>query len=75
MVLPMDRKKYWQLEGSSETDFKTVRINFRDVRTEFVDEKIFNNVKNFGLRLSGTDVASNFEINDIQIIFRQKSAK
>jgi hypothetical protein len=64
-----------RLEGSSETDFKTVRINFRDVRTEFVDEKIFNNVKNFGLRLSGTDVASNFEINDIQIIFRQKSAK
>ena len=64
-----------RLDGSSETSFKTLHIKIREARTEFVDKKIFNSVKNFGLRLEGTNVASNFEINDMQIIFREKSAK
>ena len=64
-----------RLDGENETDFKTLRVNIRNARTEFSDESVFNNVKNFGLRLSGTGVASNFEINDMQIVFREKSVK
>lgn len=64
-----------RLDGSSETEFKTLRINIRKARTEFENEKIFNNIKNFGLRLQGTNVATNFEINDMQVIFREKSVK
>ena len=64
-----------RLDGSSETEFKTLRINIREARTEFENEKIFNNIKNFGLRLQGTNVATNFEINDMQVVFREKSVK
>ena len=63
------------LEGSAETSFKTLRINMREAKTEFIDKKSFNSVKSFGLRMSGSDVATDFEINDIQIIFREKSVK
>ena len=64
-----------RLDGNNETEFKTLRINMREAKSEFTESQAFNNVKNFGLRLSGTDVNSNFEINDMQIIFRQKSVK
>ena len=63
------------LEGDAETDFKTLRVNMREAKTEFVDKKAFNSVKSFGLRLSGSDVATDFEINDIQVVFREKSVK
>jgi len=63
------------LEGDAETSFKTLRINMREAKTEFVDKKSFNSVKSFGLRMSGSDVATDFEINDIQVIFREKSVK
>ena len=64
-----------RLDGDNETEFKTLRINMREAKSEFTESQAFNNVKNFGLRLSGTDVNSNFEINDMQIVFRQKSVK
>ena len=63
------------LDGSSEVDFKTLHIPIRKAKTEFVDKKAFDKIKGFGLRLSGSDVATDFEINDIQIIFREKSVK
>ena len=63
------------LEGDGETSFKTLRINMREAKTEFIDKKSFNSVKSFGLRMSGSDVATDFEVNDIQIIFREKSVK
>ena len=63
------------LEGDSETEYKTLRINMREAKTEFVDKKAFNSVKSFGLRLSGSDVATDFEINDIQVVMREKSVK
>ena len=63
------------LDGSSETNFKTLHIPIRKAKTEFVDKKAFDKIKGFGLRLSGSDVATNFEINDMQIIFREKSVK
>lgn len=63
------------LDGSSEANFKTLHIPIRKAKTEFVDKKAFDKIKGFGLRLSGSDVATDFEINDIQIIFREKSVK
>ena len=64
-----------RLEGDGETEFNTLRINMRQAKTEFVNPDAFNNVKNFGLRLDGTDVSKDFEINDIQVVFREKSVK
>ena len=63
------------LDGSSESTFKTLHIPIRKAKTEFVDKKAFDKIKGFGLRFSGSDVATDFEINDIQIIFREKSVK
>ncbi len=63
------------LDGSSEANFKTLHIPIRKAKTEFVDKKAFDKIKGFGLRLSGSDVATDFEINDIQIVFREKSVK
>ena len=63
------------LDGSSEANFKTLHIPIRKAKTEFVDKKAFDKIKGFGLRLSGSDVATDFEINDMQIIFREKSVK
>ena len=63
------------LDGSSESNFKTLHIPIRKAKTEFVDKKAFDKIKGFGLRFSGSDVATDFEINDIQIIFREKSVK
>jgi len=63
------------LDGSSETEFKTLHIPLRKAKTEFVDRKAFDKVKGFGLRFSGSNVALDFEVNDIQIIFREKSVK
>lgn len=63
------------LDGNSETNFKTLHISIRKAKTEFVDKKRFDRIKGFGLRFSGSDVATNFEINDIQVIFREKSVK
>lgn len=63
------------LDGSSETEFKTLHIPLRKAKTEFVNRKAFDKVKGFGLRFSGSNVALNFEVNDIQIIFREKSVK
>ena len=64
-----------RLDGNNETEFKTLRINMRESKAEFTEPKAFNNIKNFGLRLSGTDVNSNFEINDMQVVYREKSVK
>lgn len=63
------------LDGNSETNFKTLHIPIRKAKTEFVDKKRFDRIKGFGLRFSGSDVATDFEINDIQVIFREKSVK
>lgn len=63
------------LDGNSETNFKTLHIPIRKAKTEFVDKKRFDRIKGFGLRFSGSDVATDFEVNDIQIIFREKSVK
>ena len=63
------------LDGNSETNFKTLHIPIRKAKTEFVDKKRFDRIKGFGLRFSGSDVATNFEVNDIQVIFREKSVK
>jgi len=63
------------LDGNSETSFKTLHIPIRKAKTEFVDKKRFDRIKGFGLRFSGSDVATDFEVNDIQIIFREKSVK
>ena len=63
------------LDGSSESNFKTLHIKIREAKTEFSDKKAFDKIKGFGLRFSGSDVATDFEINDIQIIFREKSVK
>ena len=63
------------LDGSSETQFKTLHIKIREAKTEFSDKKAFDKIKGFGLRFSGSDVATDFEINDIQVIFREKSVK
>lgn len=64
-----------RLDGNNETEFKTLRINMRESKAEFTEPKAFNNIKNFGLRLSGTNVNSNFEINDMQVVYREKSVK
>jgi hypothetical protein len=63
------------LDGNSETAFKTLHIPIRKAKTEFVDKKRFDRIKGFGLRFSGSNVATDFEVNDIQIIFREKSVK
>lgn len=63
------------LEGSTDTEFKTLHIPIRKAKTEFVDKKALDKLKGFGLRLSGVDVSKDFEINDMQIIFREKSVK
>ena len=63
------------LDGNSETNFKTLHIPIRKAKTEFVDKKRFDRIKGFGLRFSGSDVATDFEVNDIQIVFREKSVK
>lgn len=63
------------LDGNSETNFKTLHIPIRKAKTEFVDKKRFDRIKGFGLRFSGSDVATDFEVNDIQVVFREKSVK
>ena len=63
------------LDGDSEVNFKTLHIPIRKAKTEFVDKKAFDKLKGFGLRFSGSDVATDFEVNDIQIVFREKSVK
>ena len=63
------------LDGNSEVNFKTLHIPIRKAKTEFVDKKAFDKIKGFGLRFSGSDVATDFEVNDIQIVFREKSVK
>ena len=63
------------LDGDSEVNFKTLHIPIRKAKTEFVDKKAFDKLKGFGLRFSGSNVATDFEVNDIQIVFREKSVK
>ena len=68
-------EKLADLEGSLETSYKTLKLNLRTIKTEFDDSKAFDSIKSFGLRLDGEDIETDFEINDIQIVFRPKALK
>ena len=63
------------LEGTNETNNKTLHVKIKDVNNTFDTIDAFKKVKSFGLRLDGEDIEPDFEINDIQIIFRGKSVK
>lgn len=63
------------LEGTNETNNKTLHVKIKDVNNTFDTTDAFKKVKSFGLKLDGEDIEPDFEINDIQIIFRGKSLK
>ena len=63
------------LEGTNETNNKTLHIKIKDISNTFDTTDAFKKVKSFGLRLDGEDIEPDFEINDMQIIFRGKSVK
>lgn len=62
------------LSGSSDTTYRTLKIKIRGVSTTV--HNAFKRVKSFGLKFvkSNSD-RINFEINDIQIVYRLKSIR
>jgi len=68
-------EKLADLDGSLETSYKTLHLKIKDIKNEFADSNAFNAIKSFGLRLDGANIEEDFEINDMQIIFRPKAIK
>jgi len=68
-------EKLADLDGSLETSYKTLHLKIKDIKDEFADSNAFNAIKSFGLRLDGANIEEDFEINDMQIIFRPKAIK
>jgi len=61
------------LSGTNDTTFRTKKIKMRSLSTTIYDA--FKKVKSFGLIFSGSNMEDDFEINDLQIVFRPKGVK
>jgi hypothetical protein len=61
------------LSGTNDTTFRTEKIKMRSLSTTIYDA--FKKVKSFGLIFSGSNMEDDFEINDLQIVFRPKGVK
>jgi hypothetical protein len=59
------------LSGTSDTTYRTLKIKLRNVSTTVYNA--FKKVKSFGLIFSGDNMEDDFELNDIQIVYREKS--
>tara|TARA_R100000808_G_C2155533_1_gene168438 strand:+ start:284 stop:2752 length:2469 start_codon:yes stop_codon:yes gene_type:complete len=62
------------LSGTNDTTYRTAKIKIRSVSTDVHDD--FKRVKSFGLKFVKADSErTNFEVNDIQIVYRLKSIR
>ena len=62
------------LSGTNDTTYRTLKVKIRDVSSAAHDS--FKRVKTFGLEFFKADSdRSNFEINDMQIVYRLKSIR
>lgn len=68
-------EKLADLDGSLETNYKTLHIKIKDINDSFVTTNAFKAVKSFGIRLDGNNIETDFEINDMQIVYRPKALK